>query len=400
MLTLGELKSKQPEPKKKRYDKADMDEYLELIFKNYEETYERCLDLKKKVKTLSDGVQYYRSIETTLQQALILAEKTSKETKDAAVLKAEAIEKEAAVKADEIINNAEQEYIHIKQESIHLVKQFNQYKMQLKQAANAQIELIDSDIFDIYSPELSKLYHENELQLQAKETTFADKRNPEPVFNEELPSPKEENAAVNESFTEHLTESEDNDKKENAVSHESFTEKENFHRDKNLTTSEITMDNAEETDMILDDPLHFEEASSQEPPVKNAEPIVLEPVTGVTSEPIEANVLNFDDTQPLEPIAVKEADLDGKASIPNIEHIPVKESTSISRIDNIPVKESIPIRERMAAEENMQTAGKELQTLDGLLKDLNIGNQNRAEDENSSENDPFDFLGPIEGDGF
>ena len=128
MLSLIELQNKKVEAKRKKYEKDEMDAYLELIFDNYKQMTEENAklteqlrnqerkmqeereDLNSKIKTLSDGVQYYRSIETTLQKALVLAEKTSKETKDAAIVKAQSIEKAAHLHADKIINNAEEEY--------------------------------------------------------------------------------------------------------------------------------------------------------------------------------------------------------------------------------------------------------------------------------------------------
>lgn len=157
MLSPLDLQNKKVVTKKRKYDKVEMDEYLDLIFENYKELYSQNQELQKQVKTLSDGVQYYRSIESTMQKALVLAEKTSKETKDAAILKAEAIEKDANSKAAKIVSEAEQEYETIKEKCLYLVQQFNQYKMQLKQVAAAQLELITSESFDVYSPELDAL---------------------------------------------------------------------------------------------------------------------------------------------------------------------------------------------------------------------------------------------------
>lgn len=157
MLSPLDLQNKKVVTKKRKYDKVEMDEYLDLIFENYKELYSQNQELQKQVKTLSDGVQYYRSIESTMQKALVLAEKTSKETKDAAILKAEAIEKDANSKAAKIVSEAEQEYETIKEKCLYLVQQFNQYKMQLKQVAAAQLELITSETFDVYSPELDAL---------------------------------------------------------------------------------------------------------------------------------------------------------------------------------------------------------------------------------------------------
>ena len=171
MLSLIELQNKKVEAKRKKYEKDEMDAYLELVFDNYKQLTEENAklteqlrnkerqmqaerdDLTSKIKTLSDGVQYYRSIETTLQKALILAEKTSKETKDAAILKAESIEKAAHLHADKIINNAEEEYQKIREKSMQLIQQFNQYKLQLKEAASAQLQLVEGSEFDIHKPE-------------------------------------------------------------------------------------------------------------------------------------------------------------------------------------------------------------------------------------------------------
>lgn len=160
MLSLIELQGKRVEAKRKRYDKDEMDAYLDLVFENYRQLVEQNKQLEaeknsleQKIKKLNDGVQYYRSIETTLQKALILAEKTSKETKDAALMKAEAIEKDANKRADDIIRAAEGEYNKIKGKCVQLVQQFNQYKHQLIEAASAQLEMVEGDEFDISSPD-------------------------------------------------------------------------------------------------------------------------------------------------------------------------------------------------------------------------------------------------------
>ena len=135
---------------------VEMDEYLELVFENYKELFNENQELQKQVKTLSDGIQYYHSIESTLQKALVLAEKTSKETKDAAILKAEAIEKDANSRASKILAQAEQSYEKTKEKCLYLIQQFNQYKMQLKQVAAAQLELVNSESFEVNSPEIEE----------------------------------------------------------------------------------------------------------------------------------------------------------------------------------------------------------------------------------------------------
>lgn len=192
MLSLIELQNKKVEAKRKKYEKDEMDAYLELIFDNYKQMTEENAklteqlrnqerkmqeereDLNSKIKTLSDGVQYYRSIETTLQKALVLAEKTSKETKDAAIVKAQSIEKAAHLHADKIINNAEEEYQKIREKTMRLIQQFNQYKMQLKKAASAELQLIDGPEFDVQKPEDLDVKMDMEISQENVEDTLAD----------------------------------------------------------------------------------------------------------------------------------------------------------------------------------------------------------------------------------
>ncbi|MCR5692193.1 MAG: DivIVA domain-containing protein [Eubacterium sp.] len=214
MLTPQELQAKKVEPKRKKYIQAEMDEFLNLTMNSYTEVYnandqltkdkERLQEDKKRlekqvdelnsqVKTLSDGIQYYKSIETTLQKALVLAEKTSKETKDAAVLKAEAIEKDANNKAEEIIRNAEAEYETLREKCLVLMDQFNNYKSQLRQVATAQLEYISGDSFQVDEPEVDEELIESFHKDQSPSSIGAD---PTPVA--EAPVSEENHVASQE----------------------------------------------------------------------------------------------------------------------------------------------------------------------------------------------------------
>lgn len=283
MLTPMELKSKLIQPKKKRfYDKEEMDAYLEEVFSNYQELYETNKELKKKIKTLSDGVQYYRSIETTLQQALVLAEKTAKETKDAAILKAEAIEKDANTKAREIVGTAEKEYNTIKSQCVHLVGQFNQYKLQLKQAATAQIELVESDTFEIYSPELSSIYQENVPAIEAQQESSA-------AVDTKIDLPEAEEAP-----------SVANSEEKEAPLADTFT----FEEPVSAKVSNEDYD-VQPLDALIKEEKKEENNTIETPsPMKTAqEATVLEPVPGVTTAPLNATVKSVVDATPLEPTA-------------------------------------------------------------------------------------------------
>ena len=152
MLSPLELENKRIITSKRKYDRFEMDEYLDMLFENYKALYNEYEEQKKQIKTLTDGIQYYRSIESTMQKALVLAEKTSKETKDAAMLKAESIEKDAQGRASKILSDAEAEYNRIREKCLALVQQFNNYKAQLQVAAKEQLRLVTSATFEVDTP--------------------------------------------------------------------------------------------------------------------------------------------------------------------------------------------------------------------------------------------------------
>ncbi len=149
MLTPVEMQSKTFKSGGLGYDKKDVDAYMKEVLRSYETIYRENMELKDRVSVLSEGIQYYKSIEKTLQKALILAEKTAQETRDAANRDAKRIEKEAAVKANIMLADAKNELEKLHNQTIELIQQYEKYKAQFKSLAMSQIELLDSDAYSI-----------------------------------------------------------------------------------------------------------------------------------------------------------------------------------------------------------------------------------------------------------
>ena len=88
------------------YNKKDTEEFLASILDSYETLFKENRTLKEKITSLSEGIQYYKQMENTLQKALILAEKTSTETQEAANAQADSVIKDAKAQADAAIEDA------------------------------------------------------------------------------------------------------------------------------------------------------------------------------------------------------------------------------------------------------------------------------------------------------
>lgn len=90
------------------YDRTETDDFLASVAESYEEIIRENRDLQDKIASLSEGIQYYKQIENTLQKALVLAEKTSSETQETAKIQADNMVKEAQEKADNMVREAQE----------------------------------------------------------------------------------------------------------------------------------------------------------------------------------------------------------------------------------------------------------------------------------------------------
>lgn len=131
------------------YDKKDVDSFMNEILENYEELYREKMEMRDRISVLNEGLQYYKSIEKTLQKALVLAERTAEETQNTAKKNAQVIEQEAVNRAKMIMADAKKELEVIKKQTTELVRQYDMYKARFKSLAAAQTELLDSSSFEI-----------------------------------------------------------------------------------------------------------------------------------------------------------------------------------------------------------------------------------------------------------
>lgn len=131
------------------YSKADVDSFLQTVAADFEAMYRENLELKDKINILNDGINHYKSIEKSLQKALILAEQTAEETINSAKTNATVIEQEAILKAQSIVADAKIELDHIHTKTLDLIQQYEKYRAQFKALAQAQAQLLESDSFNI-----------------------------------------------------------------------------------------------------------------------------------------------------------------------------------------------------------------------------------------------------------
>ncbi|MDD5899458.1 MAG: DivIVA domain-containing protein [Lachnospiraceae bacterium] len=137
------------------YDKKDVDSFMQELLDSYEVLYRERMEMKDRINVLNEGLQYYKTIEKTLQKALVLAERTAEETKGTAMKNALVIEQEAVSKANIILEDAKHELEQIRNQTVELVRQYDMYKAKFKSLVNSQLELLDSQSFTVNLDSLS-----------------------------------------------------------------------------------------------------------------------------------------------------------------------------------------------------------------------------------------------------
>lgn len=136
------------------YHIEEVNDFLDEVLKSYQEIINENYALKDKINALNESVQYYRTMESTIQNVLVLADKTAQDTKSAAYEKAEEIKKEAEQRAEKMTSLAEervariveqgrQEAFELSQKVEEVKRQYLSYKAQFKQLLQSQMELLE-----------------------------------------------------------------------------------------------------------------------------------------------------------------------------------------------------------------------------------------------------------------
>ena len=84
------------------YDEDEVDQFLDLIVEDFERLYKENLELKERVSLLKEQADYYKSMEATLRDTLVTAQKTAEEVEASAHKNAELIIKEAEQEAQKL----------------------------------------------------------------------------------------------------------------------------------------------------------------------------------------------------------------------------------------------------------------------------------------------------------
>lgn len=124
------------------YNVDEVDELLDEITADYEKLYKENKALKDNAEELHNDVGQYKDIESTLQNTLIIAQKTADEVQNVAKKQAEQIIKDAEYQAKTKLDEINTQLMIKEKELDELKKQFSVYKAKMESLLISQLELI------------------------------------------------------------------------------------------------------------------------------------------------------------------------------------------------------------------------------------------------------------------
>jgi len=123
------------------YQCEEVEKYLESVSQEFELAYTENFELREKTNRLETEISHYRQIENTLQQTLVLAQKTAEEVKEAARKEAALILREAEHEKLSKVSEAQEKWEEIQEEIQSLSRKRDLLRTQLKSFLLAHLDL-------------------------------------------------------------------------------------------------------------------------------------------------------------------------------------------------------------------------------------------------------------------
>lgn len=124
------------------YSVEEVDDFLDEIGVDYAKKNKELTEANRKIEEISAEMEKYKTLESTLQNTLVMAQSTAEEVKKVANQQAEQILTEAKSSAQKEVDSLEQQITYKRKELEDIQKQFDIYKAKMESLLISQLELI------------------------------------------------------------------------------------------------------------------------------------------------------------------------------------------------------------------------------------------------------------------
>ncbi len=142
MLTPLEIESRKFKKEFQGYSKTEVEEFMRVISENYELIYKENLANKDKITMLSNAIKQYKSMEETLQSAILVAQSAGDEVVQNARRAAENIIKDAENKAAQLLSDASREVTRVSYEYEEMRRNVEVFRTRIISLLTSQLDIV------------------------------------------------------------------------------------------------------------------------------------------------------------------------------------------------------------------------------------------------------------------
>jgi len=144
-ITPLDIQQKEFSIKFRGFDMEAVDAFLELIREEMEELLRDNANLREESKMLEKHLKEYKNIETTLRDTLMSTQQMVEEYRNNAAKEAGLIKKEAELKSDEMIKQAQEKVIKIHEDITDLKGIRRHFKEEVKRLIESHMSMLEFD---------------------------------------------------------------------------------------------------------------------------------------------------------------------------------------------------------------------------------------------------------------
>ena len=125
------------------YDKTEVNAFVEEVTREYEQVLDKLKSKEIELKALNERLEYYKTLESTLNTAVLVAEDSSNQIKRIAKEEAKLIIDQAKKNASHILNDALIKAEKTELEADQLRRSLKIYKSRIKATIEEQLTMVD-----------------------------------------------------------------------------------------------------------------------------------------------------------------------------------------------------------------------------------------------------------------
>jgi cell division initiation protein len=144
-ITPLDIQQKQFPMKFRGFDVEEVYSFLEIIREEMEDLLRENANVKETVQRMENQLKEYRDMETTLRETLLTAQQMVEDYKTNARKEAELLVKEAELRADSMLKEAQEKVIKIHEDIVDLKGIRRHFKEEMKRMVESHLKMIEFD---------------------------------------------------------------------------------------------------------------------------------------------------------------------------------------------------------------------------------------------------------------